>query len=78
MHGLCYTGADYSIIPDSVTFNPNQTERNIYVTAFTDSLLEFNETFELHIEVSHDAEKFGIVPSTPSTLSITILNNDSE
>jgi len=74
---LYHTGTDYSVHPDLVTFNFNQTEQDILISASSDSLLEFNETFELHFEIAQNTTQLGIVPSIPLTLTVTIVNNDS-
>ena len=71
------TGADYDVLPVSVTFDVNQTEKDVYISALSDSLLEFNETFQLHFEIAHNDTQLGIVPSILSTLNVTIVNNDS-
>jgi len=74
---VCTTGADYDVLPISVTFDIDQTENYVYISALSDSLLEFNETFQLHFEIAHNDTQLGIVPSISSTLNVTIVNNDS-
>ena len=65
-------GEDYEAVSGStVTFNPGETTKTIQINIISDTILEFNEKFNVKISGLQNAT------STKSTASVTILNDDS-
>ena len=52
--------------------------RSINIAATADMLLEYNESFQLSFEPTASAEEIGVITGSPSTTTVTILNNDSQ
>ncbi|MBI3243982.1 MAG: FecR domain-containing protein [Chloroflexi bacterium] len=66
------SGADFTpIVSQIITFNPNQTSRNIDITLIDDGLTESNETFQVLLTNPGPQTALG----TPSGANVTI--NDS-
>lgn len=69
--GTALNGTDYQTVTTSVTFNANETQKDIVITPIDDALQEGPETVTLSITAN--ASYF---LGTPSTGSITIADNE--
>ena len=58
-------------------FGSDDRRKDINISARSDMMLEFNETFFLYFEIASDAKAVGVVEGFPSVVNVTILNNDS-
>jgi len=65
--------SDYRAGSGSVTFNPGETKKTFTVTAFGDTTVEANETFNLNLQVS-GGNGYPVLTRTFATC--TILNDD--
>ncbi len=70
--GTATNGTDYTTLPGSVTFLPNETSTNIFVTATDDSDVEASETAIVSL-----AAGAGYGYGTPVSATVTILDNET-
>ena len=72
-----FIGDDFTISPYLVTFASDDIKKDITISTTVDMLLEFTETFLLYFEIAFDAKEIGVIESSPSIVTVTVLNNDS-
>jgi hypothetical protein len=72
--GTATTGSDYTLLPDTLTFDAGVGARTITVTLIPDTIDDDNETVELTL--SNPSPFPGIALGTPETTILTIKDND--
>ena len=66
-------GVDFTLVPGTLTFAPGETTKTIGLAIHNDSIIEENETIEIEIFAPMNT-----VLGSPSTHTITIIDNDPE
>jgi hypothetical protein len=72
--GTATAGSDYTLLPDTLTFDAGVATRTITVTLSPDTVDDDNETVELTL--SNPSPFPGIALGTPETTILTIKDND--
>lgn len=70
--GTAVNGVDYQTIGNSITFAPGESIKTLNITPIADTIGEFDETIEIHIDSGS-----GYSAGTNSTGTGTIVNDDS-
>jgi YVTN family beta-propeller protein len=71
-HGAAYARCDYATTVDTITFATGETTKTVTVPIIDDSFVEGAETFQVRL-----LDPQGAALGTPSTATVTILDNDS-
>ena len=71
-------GDDYVSGPYNVTFPAGVTEVSLNVTIINDVLLEYNETFQLSININSSSLPNRVTVDNHNEVTVTIVDNDSK
>jgi hypothetical protein len=71
-NGNAQAGQDYTAASGTLTFNSGETSKTIFVPISDDAFVEGNETFT----VTLSSPSFGAALGTPTTATVTIVDND--
>ena len=61
-----------------MSFPARVNEVTFTVTIRDERLIESNETFYIDLEIPLSAAKLGVIKDSPSTVTVTIVNDDGE
>ena len=59
-------------------FPPGVNQVTFTVPIRDERLIESNETFYIELEIPLSAAKLGVIKDSPSTVNVTIVNDDGE